>query len=78
MAMKDHLVSEGLHFMIEIIIPSNSLVLYKTRPALVKGSGKKLEILLDGGQRLKVRPKDVMLLHPGPIHGLSDLGSPHR
>lgn len=51
----------------------NSLVLYKSRPALVVRSGDKLEIELEDGKQLKVRPKDVALLHPGPLRSLNDL-----
>jgi exoribonuclease-2 len=51
----------------------DSLVLYKGRPARVQQLGKKLEIELEEGQILKVRPKDVVLLHPGPMQGLDDL-----
>ncbi len=50
-----------------------SLVLYKNRPAHVKGAGEKLEIELEGGKSLKVRPKDVVLLHPGPMQSLDEL-----
>jgi exoribonuclease-2 len=50
-----------------------SLVLYKTRPARVERTGKKLEIELEGGQTLLVRPKDVLLLHPGPLADLGEL-----
>lgn len=48
----------------------NSLVLYKARPARVKQAGKKLEIELEGGEMVSVRPKDVVLLHPGPIDSM--------
>jgi exoribonuclease-2 len=48
-------------------------VLYKARPARVRRAGKKLEIELEGGETLSVRPKDVVLLHPGPLHGLDEL-----
>ena len=50
-----------------------SLVLYKTRPARVARVGKKLDIEL-AGETLSVRPKDVVLLHPGPLEGLAALG----
>lgn len=52
--------------------PVNSLVLYKVRPARVVGVGEKIEIELDGGHK-RVRPKDIELLHPGPLHRLADL-----
>jgi exoribonuclease-2 len=53
------------------MIPEKSLVLYKTRPAVVRGiEGDKLAIEVPGNDRraqtLKVREKDVELLHPGP------------
>jgi len=51
----------------------NSLVLYKQRPAHVKTVGDKLEIGLEDGKTLRVRPKDITLLHPGPLNQLADL-----
>jgi exoribonuclease-2 len=50
-----------------------SLVLYKNRPALVKRVGRKLEIALEDGGTLSVRPKDVTPLHPGPIQSFDEL-----
>lgn len=45
----------------------DSLVLYKSRPALVREAAeKKLTIETADGERVSVRPKDVALLHPGP------------
>jgi exoribonuclease-2 len=52
---------------------ADSLVLYKNRPARVTRSGEKIEIELDDGQTVSVRPKDVQLLHPGPLRSLRDL-----
>ena len=58
--------------------PLKSLVLYKNRPARVMTTGhKKIEIELFEGQVLSVRPKDVLVLHPGPIADLSTLGEPN-
>ncbi len=54
-------------------ISKNSLVLYKNSPARITHVGDKLEIELAGGKTLKVRPKDVTLLHPGPIESLAKL-----
>lgn len=51
----------------------NSLVLYKNRPAKILQSGDKLEIKLEDGRHVKVRPKDIALLHPGPVDNLSEL-----
>jgi exoribonuclease-2 len=49
------------------------LVLYKGRQACIRRAGKRLQIELGGGETLKVRPKDVVPLHPGPIESLDDL-----
>jgi exoribonuclease II len=53
--------------------PVNSLVLYKVRPARVIGADDKIEIELDGGHSKRVRPKDVEMLHPGPLRNLAEL-----
>jgi exoribonuclease-2 len=53
-----------------------SLVLYKNRPARITRAGAKLEIETEGGGTLKVRPKDVTCLHPGPLERLDDLRPP--
>jgi exoribonuclease-2 len=53
-----------------------SLILYKEQPGIVVQAGKKLTIELADGQSLTVRPKDVLLLHPGPIHNLAELIEP--
>ncbi len=50
-----------------------SLVLYKIHPAIVSSIGDKIEIQLAGGKSKRVRDKDVMLLHPGPLHSLGAL-----
>jgi len=52
----------------------DSLVLYKVRPARVLALGDKLDIELKSGQIKRVRPKDIKLLHPGPLYSLADLG----
>ncbi len=54
----------------------DSLVLYKQRPARVTQAGDKLTITLEDGRSLQVRPKDVTLLHPGPLHSLEELQPP--
>jgi exoribonuclease-2 len=51
-----------------------SLVLYKRDPARIMSIGrKKLTIALPDGETLRVRPKDVDLLHPGPLESLDQL-----
>lgn len=52
----------------------DSLVLYKIRPARVLALGEKIEIELEGGQVKRVRPKDISMLHPGPLRSLANLG----
>ncbi|MGB0722822.1 MAG: RNB domain-containing ribonuclease [Gammaproteobacteria bacterium] len=54
-------------------IPTGALVLYKSRPAKVTESGDKIHIQTEGGAGKKVREKDVLLLHPGPLGGFSEL-----
>lgn len=57
-----------------IKITSKSLVLYKDRPAVVtQRDPKKLEIDPGNGRKLRVRPKDVLLLHPGPLQSIGAL-----
>jgi exoribonuclease-2 len=59
--------------MSERLLRQDSLVLYKARPARVRRVGKKLEIELEQGETLSVRPKDVLVLHPGPVQDLHEL-----
>ncbi len=53
--------------------PVGSLVLYKTKTARVLSNAEKIEIEVLGGGREKVRPKDIVLLHPGPYRDASQL-----
>lgn len=62
--------------MIDSIVPANSLVLYKQRPARVRATGDKVTLELEDGEAVKVRPKDVTLLHPGPLASLAGLAAP--
>lgn len=57
-------------------ISQHSLVVYKNGPARVASLGDKLEIELEDGRSLRVRPKDVLPLHPGPLRGLRELDPP--
>ncbi len=50
-----------------------SLVLYKSKRALVAGLSDKLDIVLEDGKSKRVREKDVQLLHPGPIGSLAEV-----
>lgn len=49
------------------ILSIGSLVLYKSYPAKVLDIGEKIDIEIKNGKRKKVREKDIILLHPGPI-----------
>lgn len=61
---------------VEMNIPPNSLVLYKNGLARVAALGDKLDIELEDGRSLRVRLKDVLLLHPGPLNNLRGLDAP--
>ena len=52
---------------------SQSLVLYKNAPAIIDQVGDKISIQLASGKQVKVRVKDIQLLHPGPLKGFADL-----
>lgn len=55
----------------------DSLVLYKGQAGLVRAIvDKKLAVELADGQRVSLRPKDVDVLHPGPLRDLKDLRPP--
>ena len=51
----------------------DSLVLYKNRPARLLRMGDRLEIELEGGETARVRPKDILFLHPGPLGSMKEL-----
>jgi exoribonuclease-2 len=55
------------------MLPDHSLVLYRNRPAIVRGTTDRISILLEDGSEVRVRPKDVTLLHPGPVKGFAEL-----
>ncbi len=51
----------------------HALVLYKNGPARVLSVGEKVEIKTENGKTQKVRPKDIVCLHPGPLHSFAQL-----
>ena len=53
-----------------------SLVLYKSAPARVVSITDKIEIVPADGRLRRVRDKDIVVLHPGPVGDLNALGSP--
>ena len=50
-----------------------ALVIYKTKPAIVTEVADKVTIQLGNGEQIKLRPKDITLLHPGPVTSLKGL-----
>lgn len=54
------------------MIPNGALVFYKGKPALARNAGDKLELSIPGAPPVRVRPKDVVLLHPGPLSRLPE------
>lgn len=55
---------------------TGGLALYKIRPALITEVTDKIDIELEGGKSKRVRPKDITILHPGPLKSLKDLFEP--
>ncbi|MCL2411075.1 MAG: ribonuclease catalytic domain-containing protein [Treponema sp.] len=57
------------------MINENSLVIYKGKPAIVKDkSDGKITIVLPNKEQVKVRDKDIELLHPGPVKNFDEIG----
>ena len=55
------------------MFPKHSLVAYKNRPALIIGNSPDLQIELEDGRTQKVRSKDIILIHPGPVLNIAHL-----
>jgi len=53
--------------------PKHSLVAYKNRPALIIENSPDLQIELEDGKTQKVRSKDIILIHPGPVLDIAHL-----
>ncbi|MDR1094803.1 MAG: RNB domain-containing ribonuclease [Spirochaetaceae bacterium] len=54
----------------------DALVIYKTRPARIGEIADKITLILANGETVKVREKDIVFLHPGPLSDFSLLQSP--
>jgi len=54
-------------------LTNGALVLYKKGPGLIEQIGDKITVSLKTGKTVKVRPKDITLLHHGPLKRLADL-----
>ncbi|MCB8976508.1 MAG: RNB domain-containing ribonuclease [Ardenticatenaceae bacterium] len=56
---------------------ADNLVLYKNQAARVTNvSAKKINIVTQDGTAVSVRPKDIELLHPGPLANFGQLSKP--
>ncbi|MCL2185424.1 MAG: RNB domain-containing ribonuclease [Treponema sp.] len=56
------------------MITENALVIYKNKPAIVKEkTDGKILISLQNNEQLKVRDKDIELIHPGPVNNFKQL-----
>ena len=56
------------------MIENNALVIYKNKPAIVKDFvDGKISISLQDGSQVKVRDKDIELIHPGPVKDFSGI-----
>ena len=58
---------------------ADNLVLYKNQAARVTNvSAKKINIVLQDGTAVSVRPKDIDLLHPGSLRDLCPISLHHK
>jgi exoribonuclease-2 len=56
------------------MLSEGSLVIYKSKPAIVKEkTDGKYSITLKDGEQLKVRDKDIELIHPGPVKSFKEI-----
>jgi len=56
------------------MITENSLVIYKNKPAIVKEkTDGKFVISIQDGSQVKVRDKDIDLIHPGPVKKFDEI-----
>ena len=56
------------------MIGENALVAYKNKPALVKEKAQdKIVIALSNGEKIKVREKDIEVIHPGPAKSFDEV-----
>ena len=50
-----------------LMFREKNLVAYKTKPAVITAIGDKIDISVPGGEKFRVREKDIELIHPGPL-----------
>ncbi|MDR2490148.1 MAG: RNB domain-containing ribonuclease [Spirochaetaceae bacterium] len=58
------------------MIKQNSLAVYKGKCAIVRETGDKITISMQKTGEIKVREKDIIVLHPGPCTSLNALETP--
>ncbi|MCL1836110.1 MAG: ribonuclease catalytic domain-containing protein [Treponema sp.] len=59
------------------MICEHALALFKNKLALVKETtADRIVIALPDGGKIKVREKDIDIIHPGPVHGFSGIERP--
>lgn len=61
--------------LVKLMFLENNLVLYKNHPARVIAVSEKIEIRLPDNKSKRVRPKDIVLIHQGPLKSLDILTS---
>ncbi|MCL2196079.1 MAG: ribonuclease catalytic domain-containing protein [Treponema sp.] len=60
------------------MIPEGALVIYKGKPAIVNEKAQnKFTISLKDGSQIKVRDKDIELIHPGPVKNFNGMDENH-
>ena len=56
------------------MINENALAVYKNKAALVKEmASDKITIAVYGGEKIKVREKDIEIIHPGPVKNFDEI-----
>ena len=61
------------------MLTCGALVIYKNKPAIIKDyADGKFSISLQNGEQVKVRDKDIEVIHSGPVNNFSEInrGSP--
>jgi len=56
------------------MVNENALAVYKNKPALIKEiSSDKITIAIYDGEKIKVREKDIEIIHPGPVKNFNEI-----
>ncbi|PKL07374.1 MAG: hypothetical protein CVV51_14450 [Spirochaetae bacterium HGW-Spirochaetae-7] len=57
------------------MIPDGALVLFKSKPAITRRDGDRIELTFGNGGTARVRDKDVELVHEGPLKSIPAIAS---